>query len=66
MEKNMFPSLNYINGKSSPYVIEGIIRYYHYQWYPKLGPGIVAVQIITGHYHSCTTIISQSWDSKTK
>ena len=42
----LFPSLNVINGKSSPYGSKGILRNYHYRSDPKLGPGIVAIIIV--------------------
>ena len=61
-----FPSLNVINGKTSPYAIKVILRHYHYQSDPKLGPGIVAIIRITCSCYDCTTILSLSWDSKIK
>ena len=39
----LFPLLNVINGKILPYASKGILRHYHYQSDPKLGPGIVAI-----------------------
>ena len=62
----LFPSLNVLNGKTLPYASKGILRNYHYQSDPKLGPGIVAIRIIPCSFHDCTTILSLSWDSKTK
>ena len=62
----LFPSLNVIKGKISPYCIEGIIIHNHYRSDPKLGPGIVAIRIIPCSCHYCTTILSLSWDSKIK
>ena len=40
----LFPSLNVINGKPTPYRRKGIIRHYHYRSDPKLGPGIVSIR----------------------
>ena len=62
----LFPSLNVIYGKTSPYGSKGILRYYHYRSNPKLGSGIVAIRIIPFNCHACTTILSLSWDSKIK
>ena len=61
-----FPSLNVINGKTSPYASKGILRHYHYRSDTKLGPGIVAIRRISCICHACTTILSLYWDSKTK
>ena len=62
----LFPSLNVINVETSPYGSKGILRHNHYWSDPKLGPGIVAIIIIPCSCHACTTILSLSWDSKTK
>ena len=43
-----------------------ILIHYHYQSYPKLGPGIVVIRRITCSFHACTTILSLYWDSKIK
>ena len=40
----LFPSLNVINGKKSPYESKGIIRHYHYRSDPKLGPGVFPLE----------------------
>ena len=63
---NFFPSLNFNNGKTSPYGSKAILRHYRYCSDQKLGPGIVEVRIIPYSYHDCTTILSLSWDSKIK
>ena len=55
-----------MNGKALPYGSKGIIRNYNYRSDPKLGPGIVAIRIIPCSCHSCTAILSLSWDPKTK
>ena len=65
-KNKIFPSLNVINGKTSPYESKGIIRHHYYWSDPKLGPGIVAIRIITCSCHDCISILSLSWDSKTK
>ena len=62
----LFSSLNVINGKTSPYASKGVLRNYHYRYYPKLGPGIVVIRIIPCSCHACTTILSLSWDYKIK
>ena len=62
----LFPSLNSIHGKKSPYGSKGILRYYHYQSYPKLSPVIVAIRRITCSCHYCTTVLSLYWYLKTK
>ena len=64
--KKLFPPLNVINVKTSPYGSNGILRHYHYRLDPKLSPGIVAIRIISCSYHDCTTILSLSWDLKIK
>ena len=62
-----FSSLNFINGKSSPYGGKGILRHDHrYRSDTKLDPCIVTVRRITCSFHYCTTILSLSWDSKIK
>ena len=65
-ENNNIPSLNVINGKTSPCGIKGILRHYNYWSDKKLGPGIVAIRIIACSCHDFTTILSLSWDSKIK
>ena len=62
----LFPSLNFIKGKISPYGIKGILRHYQYCSDPKLGPGIVIIRRITCSFHSCTYIWSFYWYSKIK
>ena len=62
----LFPSLNVINGKTLPYARKVILRHYHYRSDPKLGPGIVSIRRIPCSCQDCTTILSHSWDSKTK
>ena len=64
--KKLFPPLNVINVKTSPYGSNGILRHYHYRLDPKLSPGIVAIRIISCSYHDCTTILSLSWGLKIK
>ena len=60
-KKNVFTSLNVINGKTYPCISRGIIRHYHYRSDTKLCPGIVAIRIIPRNLHACTTILSISW-----
>ena len=62
----MFPELNVINGKPSPYGSKGILRYYYYWSDPKLVPGIIAIIIIPFSCHAWKTILSLSWQLKTK
>ena len=62
----LFPSLNFINGKSSPYGSKVILRDYHYRSDTKVGPGIVAIRIISCSCHYCTTKLCLSWESKIK
>ena len=64
MEQNKIPSLNVINGKTSPYKSKVILRHYHYCSDPKLGPGPFAVRIFPCNCHSRTNILSLYWDSK--
>ena len=61
--KKLIPSLNCIDGKSSPYGSKGVLRHYHYWSDPKLGPGVVEIRINTCSCHSCTKILSLPWDS---
>ena len=49
------PSLNIINGKTSPYGSKGIRRHYHYWSDPELGLGIIEIRRITCIFHDCTT-----------
>ena len=62
----LFPSLNVINGKTSPYGNKVILRHYQYRSDPKLIPGIVSIRIIPCSFHDFKTILSLSWDSKIK
>ena len=62
----IFPSLNVINGKKSPYASKGILRHYHYWSDPRLCPGIVSIIRIPCSFQACTTILSLSWDPKIK
>ena len=62
----MFPSLNFINGKTSPNGSKGFLRHYHYWSDLKLGPGLVEIRIIPCSCHACTTALSLSWNSKIK
>ena len=62
----LFPSLNVINGKTSPNESKGILRYSHYRSYPKLCPGLAAIRKIPCSCHTCKTILSLFWDSKIK
>ena len=62
----LFPSLNIIDGKSSPNGSKGIIIHYHYRSDPILGPGIFAIRIITCSCYACRKILSVSCDQKTK
>ena len=64
--KKLFPSLNFINGKTSPYASKGIIRHYYYWSDPSLGPGIVETRTIPCSCHDCTNIPSISWNYKTR
>ena len=64
--KKLFPSLNVINGRKSPYRSNGILRHNHYWSDPKLGPGIFSIIRIPCICHDCTTILSLYWYSKTK
>ena len=48
----LFPSLNVINGETSPYTSKGILRNYHYWSDPKLGSGIVEIIIIPCSCHA--------------
>ena len=59
-KNNNIPSLNVINGKTSPCGIKGILRHYNYWSDPKLGPGIDSIRIITCSLHSCATVLSLS------
>ena len=43
---NFFPSLNVINGKTSPYVSKGILRNFNYRSDPKLVMSIVEIRRI--------------------
>ena len=62
----LFPSLNALNGKTFPYKRKVIIRHYHYWSSPKISPGIFVIRIIPCICHSCTDILSISWDPKIK
>ena len=62
----LFPSLNAINGKKSPYSSKGILRHYHYRSDLKLGTVIVAIRRTLCSCHACTAILSIYWDSKIK
>ena len=66
MEQQNISSIKVIKGKTSPYESKGILRYNHYWLDPKLGPGIVAVRIISCLFHYCTTMLYISWYSKIK
>ena len=61
-----FPSLNVINGKTSPYGSKGIQTHYRYWSDPKLFPVIVVTRRTPCNFHDCTTILSLYWDSKIK
>ena len=63
---NVFPSLNVIKGRGSPYDRRIIIRHYHYHSDPRLGHGIFEIRKIPCSYHDCANILSLSWDSKIK
>ena len=52
--------------KSSPYGSKRILRNYHYRSDPRICLGIVSTRRIPCSCHACTTILSLSWDSKTK
>ena len=54
----LFPSLNVINGKKSPYGSKGILIHYNYWSDPKLVLGIVEIRIISCIFHACTKIFS--------
>ena len=62
----LFPSLNVINGKTTPCASKGGLRHYHHQSDPKLGPGIVAIRRTPCIFYTCTAILSISWVPKTK
>ena len=66
MEQQIFPSLNVINGIPSPYGSKEIIRHYHYRSDTKLDPGIVEIRRILCSCNYFTTILSISWNSRTK
>ena len=51
----LFPNLNSIHGKKSPYGRKGVLRHFHYRSDPKLGPGIFYLRIFTYSYHYCIT-----------
>ena len=57
----MFPSLNVINGKSSTYGSNGVLKNSHSSSDPKLGPGTVATIIITCSCHTCKRVLSLYW-----
>ena len=61
-----FPLLNFIKGKIPPYDSKVIQRHYHYHSDPKLGPGIFTIRRVPCIFHAFTTLLSFSWDSKTK
>ena len=61
-----FPSLYVINNKTSPHIMKGILRRYHYPSNLKLVPGIIVIRSILSHFYACTTILSLSWDLETK
>ena len=65
-KNKLFPSLNDINGKSSPYERKGALRYYQYSSEQKLGPSIVSIIIIPCSCHAFTKMLSLSLDSKIK
>ena len=46
-----FPSLHFINSKTSPYGSKIVLRHNHYPSYPKLCPGIVAIVILAQLYY---------------
>ena len=56
----LFPSLNILNGKTSPNESKEIQRHYHYRSDPKQGPGIVEIRKIPCICHACITILSIS------
>ena len=62
----LFPSLNVINGKTTPCASKGGLRHYHHQSDPKLGPVIITIRIFICSYHACTTILSLFWYSTIK
>ena len=62
----LFPSLNFIYYKTSPYASKVILRHYHYRYDPKYGPGSVVNRIITCSCHAFTTILSLYWGYKIK
>ena len=64
--KNIFPSLNTISGKISPFGSKVILRHDTYWSDPKLGWAIVEIRRIPCSCNSCRTILSLSWYSKTK
>ena len=64
--KKLFPSLNVINGKSSPYGSKGVLRHDRSRLDPKLGMVVVGTRRITRSFHACTTILSVSSDSKSR
>ena len=65
-DNKLFPYLNSINGKTSPYYRNGVLRHFHYRSDPKLGPGIVYLRIITCSCHYCITQLYLTWGSKIK
>ena len=45
-KNKLFPLLNVINGKTSPYASKRILRHYHYRSDPEVGPGIFFIRSI--------------------
>ena len=62
----LFPSLNSIHGKTSPYLIKGVLRHFHCRSDPKFGPGVVYHRRITYSFHYYITQLSLPWGSKIK
>ena len=66
LNKQLSPSLNILNGKTSPYGIKVVLRHYHFRSDTKLGPGVVALRIIPYSCHYFTQQLSLPWDYKIK
>ena len=48
--------------KTAPYGSKGVLRHRNYRSDPKLGSCIVEIRRIPYSFHTCTIILSLSWD----
>ena len=62
----LFSSLNFIDDKTYPYGSKVIIRHYYHRSDPKSVQEIIVIRRILCIFYASTTILSLSWDWKSK